>query len=326
MKISKEVKTGIVAVVTIAIVIYGFNFLSGKDILRKHNYVYAVYEKADGLIDASPVLVSGIKVGLVHKTNLVKYGNGYRVLATLIITEKINIPKNSQAKLVSLDLLGSKAVSIVFSDSKEYIKDNDTLLADYEDDLKTSVDKRIAPLQKKAESLISSIDSVMQVVQEVLNANVRQSLIASFESIKLTLKNLQHASQGVDTLVTTQSSKISVILSKVQSLASNLEKNNEKITNILNNFSNISDSLAKSNIKSTIDHANLAITQADVLLEGINNGKGTIGKLVKNDSVYNNLNRASNDLDLLLVDLREHPKRYVSISLFGGKDKSKPKK
>jgi phospholipid/cholesterol/gamma-HCH transport system substrate-binding protein len=84
--------------------------------------------------------------------------------------------------------------------------------------------------------------------------------------------------------------------------------------------------LAKSNIKTTIDHANLAITQADVLLEGINNGKGTIGKLVKNDSIYNNLNRASNDLDLLLADLREHPKRYVSISLFGGKDKSKPKK
>jgi phospholipid/cholesterol/gamma-HCH transport system substrate-binding protein len=326
MKISKEVKTGIVAVVTIAIVIYGFNFLSGKDILRSHSYIYCVYEKADGLIDASPVLVNGIKVGLVHKTELIKYGNGYKVLATLIMTEKINIPKKSFAKLVSLDLLGSKAVSIVFSDSKEYVKHNDTLLADSEDDLKTSVDKRIAPLQKKAESLISSIDSVMQVVQEVLNANVRQSLITSFESIKLTLKNLQHASEGVDTLVTTQSSKVSVILSKIQSLAANLEKNNENITNILSNFSNISDSLAKSNIKTTIDHANLAITQADVLLEGINNGKGTIGKLVKNDSLYNNLTRASNDLDLLLADLREHPKRYVHISMFGGKDKSKPKK
>ena len=326
MKISKEVKTGIVAVVTIAIVIYGFNFLSGKDILRRHSYVYAVYDKADGLIDASPVLVNGIKVGLVHKTNLIKYGDGYRVLATFIITEKINIPKKSWAKLVSLDLLGSKGVSIIFSDSKEFIKNNDTLIADSEDDLKTSVDKRIAPLQKKAESLLSSIDTVMTVVKEVLNANVRQSLIASFESIKLTLRNLQHASEGVDTLVITQSSKISVILTKVQSLASNLEKNNEKITNILNNFSNISDSLAKANIKSTINHANLAITQVDVLLEGINSGKGTIGKLVKNDSIYNNLNRASNDLDLLLLDLREHPKRYVSISMFGGKDKSKPKK
>ena len=117
-----------------------------------------------------------------------------------------------------------------------------------------------------------------------------------------------------------------MILSKVESLAANLEKNNDKITNILNNFSSISDSLAKSNIKTTIEHANLAVAQVNNLLDGINNGKGTLGKLVKNDSIYNNLNRASNDLDLLLIDLREHPKRYVSVSVFGKKDKSKPKK
>lgn len=327
MKLSKEVKTGIVAIVAIAIVIYGFNFLNGTNILKKHRYIYAIYDKTDGLLEANPVLVNGVKIGSVHKTLLIKHDNSYKVLVTLILTEKnIKIPKKSQAKLVSLDLLGSKAVSIVFSNSNEYIKDNDTLIADYEDDLKTAVDKRIAPLQKKAENLISSIDSVMQVVQEVLNANVRQSLVASFESIKATLSSLQHAASGLDTLMTTQTSKVSNILSKVQSLATNLEKNNDKITNILNNFSNISDSLAKSNIKSTIEHANLAIAQANVLLEGINNGKGTLGKLVKNDSIYNNLNRASNDLDLLLIDLREHPKRYVSVSVFSKKDRSKPKK
>ncbi|HEX7412751.1 MAG TPA: MlaD family protein [Bacteroidia bacterium] len=326
MKLSKEVKTGIFALITIAIVVYGFNFLSGNDILKKHRYIYAVYEKTDGLIEASPVLVNGVNVGLVHKTKLITYQSGYRVLVTLILTQDVKIPKQSLAKLVSQDLLGSKAVSIIFSNSKEFIKDNDTLLPDYEDDLKTAVDKRIAPLQKKAENLISSIDSVMQVVQEVLNKNVRQSLITSFESIKTTLSSLQHASSGVDTMVTTQSNKIANILTKVQSLASNLEKNNEKITNILTNFSNISDSLAKSNIKTTIEHTNLAITQANSLLEGINSGKGTLGKLIKNDSIYNNLNRASNDLDLLLLDLREHPTRYVHVSVFGKKDKTKPKK
>ncbi|MHB8260058.1 MAG: MlaD family protein [Bacteroidia bacterium] len=324
MKVSKEVKIGIFAVITIAIVIYGFNFLSGNDILKKHRYIFAVYDKTDGLIEASPVLVNGVNVGLVHKTKLITYQSGYRVLVTLIITQDIKIPKQSLAKLISQDLLGSKAVSIIFSNETTYIKDNDTLLPDYEDDLKTSVDKRIAPLQKKAEDLISSIDSVMQVVQEVLNKNVRQSLITSFESIKITLSSLQHAASGVDTMVSTQSGKIINILSKVQSIASNLEKNNEKITNILNNFSTISDSLAKSNIKATIDHTNLAILQANSLLEGLSNGKGTLGKLLKNDSIYNNLNRASNDLDLLLLDLRAHPKRYVSVSIFGKKDKIKP--
>ena len=326
MKLSKEVKTGIIVVIAIAVVIYGFNFLQGTDILRKSNYIYAIYDKTDGLLEASPVQVNGVKVGQVHKTDLIKRNNGYKVLVTFILTEKIKIPVGSKAKLISVDLLGSKAIDIQFSDSKDYIKNNDTILADYEDDLKTAVDKRIAPLQKKAESLISSIDSVMQVVQAVLNANVRQNLVASFESIKTTLLSLQHAASGIDTMVTTQKSKVSMILTKTESLAANLEKNNDKITNILNNFSNISDSLAKSNIKTTIEHANLAIAQVNNLLEGINNGKGTIGKLVKNDSIYNNLNRASNDLDLLLVDLKEHPKRYVSVSVFGGKDKSSKKK
>jgi phospholipid/cholesterol/gamma-HCH transport system substrate-binding protein len=326
MKLSKEVKTGIVTLVAIAVVIYGFNFLNGTNILKKRNYIYAIYDKTDGLIEASPILVSGVKVGQVHATELIKRNNSYKVLVTFILTEDIKIPKNSKAKLISVDLLGSKAVDLQFSNSTEYINKGDTILADYEDDLKTAVDKRIAPLQKKAESLISSIDSVMQVVQEVLNANVRHNLIASFESIKTTLFSLQHAASGIDTLVSTQKSKVAMILGKVESLAANLEKNNDKITNILNNFSSISDSLAKSNIKTTIEHANLAVAQVNNLLDGINNGKGTLGKLVKNDSIYNNLNRASNDLDLLLVDLREHPKRYVSISVFGGKDKSKPKK
>ncbi|HTA61271.1 MAG TPA: MlaD family protein [Bacteroidia bacterium] len=327
MKLSKEVKTGLVTLVAIAVVIWGFNFLNGNDIFKKSKYIYAIYDKTDGLIDASPVYVSGVKVGQVNKSTLIKRDNKYKVLVTFILTEDIKIPKDSKAKLISVDLLGSKAIDLQFSTSTVYINTGDTILADYEDDLKTAVDKRIAPLQKKAESLISSIDSVMQVVQEVLNANVRQNLVASFESIKTTLFSLQHAASGIDTLVSTQKSKVSMILGKVESLAANLEKNNDKITNILNNFSNISDSLAKSNIKTTIEHANLAVAQVNNLLEGINSGKGTLGKLVKNDSIYNNLNRASNDLDLLLVDLREHPKRYVSISVFGGKDKkSKTKK
>ena len=326
MKLTKEIKTGIIVVVAVSIVIYGFNFLSGTDILKKHNYLYAIYDKTDGLIEASPELVNGVKVGQVYRTHLIKRNDGYRVLVTFLLTEDVKIPKGSKAKLISSDILGSKAISISFSNELTYVQNNDTLLPDYEDDLKTAVDKRIAPLQKKAENLISSIDSVMQVVQEVLNANVRQNLIISFESIKSTLKSLQHASSGLDTLMTTQRSKVAVILSKVESISSNFEKNNDKITNILNNFSSISDSLAKSNIKSTIEHANLAIAQANALLEGINSGKGTLGKLVKNDSIYNNLNRASNDLDLLLIDLREHPKRYVSVSVFGKKDKSKPKK
>lgn len=325
MKISKEIKTGLVVVVAVALAVYGVNFLRGTDLFKKDFTLYALYNRAEGVIEANPVMVNGYRVGQVHKLNLVQRNGQYKVLVSFLMYEKINIPTGSRAKITSSDLLGSKAIDIAFSDSKEFVKDGDTLLPDIEDDLKTSVDKRIAPLQKKAENLISSIDSVMQVVQQVLNANVRQNLIASFESIKNTIAYLQHTALNLDTLTSTQKSKIVLILDKVQSITSNVEKSNEKLTNIINNFSSISDSLAKSNIKSTIEHTNLALVQANDILYQINSGKGTAGKLIKNDSIFNNLNKASEDLDKLLKDLRINPERYMHISVFGRKDRNKPK-
>lgn len=325
MKISKEIKTGAVVLVAIALTVYGFNFLQGTDLFKKDFTLYAVYSKAEGVIEANPVMVNGYRVGQVHKIGLIQRKGQYKVLVRFLLSEKVNIPKGSHAKIVSSDLLGSKAIEISFSDSLIMVNDGDTLLPDYEDDLKTAVDKRIAPLQKKAENLISSIDSVMQVVQEVLNANVRQNLVASFESIKTTISYLQHTASTLDTLTSTQRSKISLILDRVQSITANVEKSNDKLTNIINNFSSISDSLAKANIKSTIEHTNQALVQANEILTQINSGKGTVGKLIKNDSLYNNLNNASKDLDQLLKDLNDHPKRYVHFSIFGKKDR-KPKK
>ena len=325
MNISKEVKTGIVVVIAIALTVYGVNFLRGSDLFKKDFTLYALYNKAEGVIEANPVMVNGFRVGQVNKLQLVQRNGEYKVLVSFLLYEKVSIPKGSHAKIISSDLLGSKAIEIAFADAKEFVVDGDTLLPDIEDNLKTSVDKRIAPLQKKAESLISSIDSVMQVVQQVLNANVRQNLVASFESIKNTITYLQHTAFNLDTLTTTQQSKIIHILDKVQSITSNIEKSNDKLTNIINNFSSISDSLAKSNIKSTIEHTNEALVQANDILFQINSGKGTVGKLVKNDSIFNNLNKASEDLDKLLKDLRINPERYVHISVFGRKDRNKPK-
>lgn len=325
MKLSREVKTGIVVVVAIALGIYGFNYLRGSDLFKKSFTLYAVYNRSEGIIESNPVLINGFKVGQVQSLTLIPQKNGYKVLATFMMQEQVKIPVGSHAKIVSSDILGSKAIEITFHDTTVYVTDGDTLLPDVEDDLKTAVDKRIAPLQKKAENLISSIDSVMQVVQQVMNANVRASLVASFESIKTTIQSLQHTAFNLDTLTTTQQSKIIQILDKLQSITSNVEKNNDKISNVLTNFSNISDSLAKANVRQTIDHTNMALIQANDILTQINSGKGTMGKLIKNDSIYNNLNKASEDLDKLLKDLRINPERYVHISVFGRKDRKKPK-
>jgi phospholipid/cholesterol/gamma-HCH transport system substrate-binding protein len=324
VKISKEVKVGIITSLAIACFIYGFNFLKGRDLFSTQRKFYAVYSNIDGLVEANPMLINGFKVGIVGKIVLANDTSG-SVIVTLLMDNEANIPKNSIAKVVSSDILGSKAIQLILGSGTVYAQNGDTLISAQEDDLKTAVNKTIAPLQEKAVGLIASIDSVMIVVQQVFNESARQNLSKSFESIKLAITSLETTSYRLDTMVLSEKTKISSILSKVNTLATTLANNSDKLGNIINNFSNISDSIAKSNLTSAINNADMALGQASSIMTKINSGQGTMGMLINNDSLYRKLDKSSEDLDKLLKDLRINPERYVHISVFGRKDRNKPK-
>ncbi|MBI3518993.1 MAG: MCE family protein [Bacteroidetes bacterium] len=326
MKISKEFKIGIIVTAAIGLFIWGINFLKGSNLFSEKYELYAVYPKIDGLIEANPLLVNGFKVGQISKISLTQDKNGqYGVLVKFLLTEDVNIPKHSIARAVSSDLLGPKAVEVIYSGETEFVQSGDTLIAETEEGLKTAVSKQLQPLQKKIEGLLSSVDSVMTVVQVVLNDKTRENLSKSFESIKKAIQSLEQTAYKLDDLVASEKTKISAILTKLNTLAGMLEKNTGKIDNIIGNFSNLSDSLAKSNLKGAIDEADKTLAELNKLVAQINSGQGTLGKLVKNDSLYNNLNKASDDLDKLMKDLRINPERYIHLSVFGRKDKNKPK-
>lgn len=324
MKISKEVKVGIVTAIAIGFFIYGFNFLKGKDIFSRQRKFYAVYNDIDGLVEANPLMINGFKVGIVGKIKL-SHDTSSHVIITMLLDDEVLIPKNSVAKVISSDILGSKAIQLILGNGTDYAKDGDTLRSAQEDNLKQSVNKTIAPLQKKAEGLIASIDSVMVVVQQVFNESARQNLSKSFESIKLAITSLETTSYRLDTLVISEKLKVSSILTKVNVLATTLASNSDKLSNVISNFSNISDSLAKSNLTSTINNADLVLSQASGIMNKINKGEGTMGMLINNDSLYRKLDKSSADLDKLLIDLRINPERYVRVSVFGRKDRNKPK-
>lgn len=312
MKISKEVKVGLVTAVAIGCFIYGFNFLKGEKFFSTQRKFYAIYHDIDGLVEANPLLINGLKVGLVGDVKL-SHDTTNTVIVTILLDDEVLVPKNSIAKIISSDILGSKAVRLDLGTGIDYANDGDTLKSANEDNLKQAVNKTIAPLQEKAVSLIASIDSVMVVVQQVFNENARQNLSKSFESIKLAISSLEMTSYRLDTLVQSEKGKISNILSKVNALATTLANNSDKLGNVINNFSNISDSLAKSNLKSAINNADVALLQAANIMTKINSGKGSLGLLVNNDSLYRKLDKSTEDLDKLLVDLRLHPNRYINI-------------
>jgi phospholipid/cholesterol/gamma-HCH transport system substrate-binding protein len=324
VKLSKEFKIGVVVVCAVSAFVWGISFLKGSNLFSNKYYLYAVYNKIDNLIPANPLQINGFKIGQIKKISLIENGRDNKILVKFVLTEDVNIPKGSIARAVSTDLLGNKAVEVIFSNSKEFVKNGDTLKAESEISLKESFNKQIAPLQVKAESLIGNIDSVMTVVSLVLNTRTRENIERSFESVRKAILSLEQTAYKLDALMASEKPKLSGILTNLNNITNNLSKNEQKINNILTNFSAMSDSLAHSQLKSAVANADKDLAELKEILTRINEGKGTLGKLAKNDSLYNNMNRSAEDLDKLLKDLRINPHRYVHISVFGRKNKSQP--
>jgi phospholipid/cholesterol/gamma-HCH transport system substrate-binding protein len=321
LKISKEVKAGFLVVAAIALFVFGFNFLKGRDFFNNRRIFYAVYDHIDGLVSSNPVLVSGLSVGLVTKTELLPNMPG-KILVTFNITnESLNIPYNTTARIVSADLMGSKAVDLVFSESTVYHQPGDTLLSAVQLSLTEEVNRQVMPLKNKAESLISSVDSVMTIVQSILNKETIGNLEKSIKSITLAISSLEKTAYRLDTLVGDEKNRITGIMRNLDLITSNFRENNQKITAVIANFESISDSLAKANIASTINNAEKTLSQTSEIMDKINKGEGSMGMLLNNDVLYKNLEKASLDLDLLLRDMRVNPQRYVHFSIIGRKNK-----
>jgi len=315
IKISNEFKVGILVVVAVCLAIWGYHFLKGKNYFESRNTFYVIYERVDGLAESSPVMVNGLKIGLVTDIKF-SHDTLNRIIVKMLIDNEYKIPDSSIAEIYSVDLMGSKAIRLNFTKKETCYTPGDTMLSKIEQDLKTQVSAQMLPLKAKAEELILSIDSVMSVVQDIFNENTRDNLSKTFASIKETIRNLESTSISLDTLMQNEKWVLARIFSNIESITNNLKNNNEQITTILNNFSSLSDSLQKSNIKQTIQNANSVLLQANSILGKINRGEGSFGMLINNDTLYKNLENASRNLDKLLKDFRENPKRYVRFSLF----------
>ena len=312
MKISNETKVGILAAFAIAIFIIGYNFLKGNDVFTSENEYYAIYDKVDGLTVSKPVLVNGFQIGRVSALTLQPNG---QILAEFKIDPKYEIPTSTIAKLESTDLLGSKAVVFDLGMSKTYAASGDTLNAN----VQVNIMDQMEPVQKKAQVVIARLDSILQSVNSILSPNFQKNVESSFNSISATLRSLESTSKTVDGMVSIQSKRIDNILSNAESISSNLKNNNQQITSILSNFNQLSDGLAKSNFKQTLENADKAVSDLQLTINKINSGKGSVGMLLNDEQLYNNLNNASKNLDNLMIDLRANPKRYVSFSVFGGR-------
>lgn len=314
MKISKEFKIGITFIVAVGLLIWGINLLKGFNVFDKQRYMYAVYNRVDGLQRDNKVLVNGLSIGKISSLQL--NPDNATIVAELMIQNEVPIPANSIARIYATDLLGSKAIEIKLGDSSAMAQSGDTLTSEIEQNLLEQVNEQMEPLKRKAISLINSVDSVITVVQSIFNEDTRDNLSATIQNIRNTLQNVENASGNIDTILINEKYRINRILINVESITENLKDNNENVNAVIANFAAISDSLANSEIPQTLRDARNAIARIEAITQRLGNGEGTVGQLLTNDSLYIELENSTSSLNKLLEDIRQNPKRYVKFSLF----------
>ena len=303
MKFKKEAKIALIVTLIMLLFLWGHNFLKGRNLFSSYNYYQAYFQKIDGLQKSGPVLINGFVVGVVSDIQFAS--EKLDILAVEIgVKKNFGIPDNS-VMMITSDLLGTKSIALLLGNSKTMLKDGGILRDSISPDLLGSITDQLMPVADKAGQLMTSIDSLAQILQQTLDDN--------------TQKNIQSIVANLEQLVAVERKKISAILANFVSVSDNLRQSNDDISKLIANLNTFSEILAESDVKNTIDNANRSLTQLNALLEGINEGQGTIGQLAKNDSAYMYLQRSLDDLDKLLIDLRENPKKYVHFSLFGKK-------
>lgn len=306
----KSMIVGIVSILAVLLLYFGVNYFKGENVFNNGRVFYAYYENIAGLTEGSSVTVKGYKIGTVTQIHFDKDRNN-QLKVHLTVENDIEIPSNSVAKIVSLDLMGTKGISIVLGDNQDNLNSNVELSSDIEVSLQDEVNAQILPLKTKTEQLIGSIDSVMIVITSVLNKDARSSLSKSLVSLDNTFSTLSSTMLVIDKMVNSNQENINSILLNLSTISTNLNQSNEEVRSIISNFSSISDNLSKADIAATLD-------KIDKISDKINNSQGSLGKLINDKELYENLTSASEELDALLSDIKHHPKRYVNFSILGG--------
>lgn len=315
MKISNETKVGSLTAIAIVVLILGFNFLKGRNLSDRNDKIYAEFPSVDGLQVANPVLINGLQVGKVYEMKE-KDANLSAIIVTISLSKDVNIPRNSVATLAS-ELLGSTSVKIRLGAGADYIKDGDTIQTaktlGLADKLQSSLDPTLASVNKT----LSSLDLVLQNLNSTLDPNTKNNL-------QTIIANLTKSSESLDKMLNAQSGILAKTLANTESITGNFAKNNDKINATVDNLEKATGKLANAKIDEAIASLQGTLGKLDNAMDKLNSSQSSLGSLLNDRKLYDEIIQTNRSLTTLLDDLRVHPKRYVNISVFGKKDKSGP--
>lgn len=318
MKINNETKIGILAAVGVVVLIFGFNFLKGKSFFKKEKNIYAVFEDIQGLGVSNPVVINGLQIGHIAKLDGGKLLK--RIVVTVELTKDVLIPTNSLA-VINPSLLGSVSLEVKLGNANTYLKTGDTLLTTLSGGAFDEALKMINPVLYEVRNAVKSLDSVLHIVENVFDPNTKNNIRGIVENLNTITASFTISAASLQTLLNPQSGALAKSLNNVNAFTTNLLSNNGKLNNIMSNAEKVSNNMANLNLQKTLNTLDSAANQLKMGIAKINSTSGSLGLLLNDTKLYDNLSATSNKINILLDDIRVHPKRYLTISVFGKKDK-----
>ena len=285
--------------------IFSFNYLKGINLLEKSRHFIVVYDNVEGLVASNPVTINGFKIGNVQKINLSADGSN-KLEIKLIIDNEVEFSKSSKAELYETGLIGGKAIAIIPNYQDGSIAESgDYLQGTIKPGLTELVNQKLTPLQDKLESAIQNADKVVLNINELLSNDTKTSLQQSILNFKNISESLNETTNNVNSIILNNSNAIENSLKNIESSSKNINEITKSVSD-----ANVSDLISKLN--STVSNFNLTLNK-------INNGNGSVSKLLENDAIFNNLEKATSELEALINDIKVNPNRYVHFSIFGKK-------
>ena len=311
MKFSAEAKIGIIGIVTIAVLIWGINYLKGRNILTNHVNLEAFLDHAEGLENSTPILMNGVKIGYVRSITL-RTDEDPPIKCELAIEKAYPLGSGSTAVIHSADLLGTKAIRIESSAGNRILKTGDTIRMISEPDMLTSLQEQLAPIMDRVGSLAVSIDSMVTTLEKAVDSEDIRSILHDLRGIS---SSLDHTLQ--------QGGSLHQSFANIESFTDMLAAQEEELARMTKHISSFSETLDNAEIDRLSGNLVKVTEQFEIMLNQINSGEGTAGKLLYTDSLYKSLEVLITDLDILIRDLNENPQDYVHFSLFGKSQKEK---
>jgi len=315
LKMKNEVKIGILVAATITIFILGFNFLRGRGVFSSDKSYYTYYDNVQGLQEAAVVQLKGYAVGKVSEIELQP---DRKIKVTFQLNKEIKVPKGTVAQLAAGDLIsGTKLISLQMTNDPALLPPGSFIQGKASQGILDNLGDQVSPLVGVVQHTVVTLDTLLNTVNNIINDDTRKHLNSSFASLEVTLQQLS----GLASQLNAQSGNLAGVISNANSITGNLASSNAKISNTLNNLETFSTSLNNAPIQQTVEELQRTATALQGIVAKINDNNGSLGMMLSDKKLYNNLTSTLGSLDVLLTDLKAHPAKYINVSVFGRKAK-----